>query len=217
MTSPNASKSLRFLFAGVAAAALAGCGTLFGDRSSSSSTGSTGQQSGAMAAPAVSEDLVRTVQERLRARDVNAGPVDGIWGPETQQGLRRFQQSQGLQATGQLNAETLQALGITGQRGEGAAAPRASTPATGTTGTAAQGASPSGAGAQNSATGAPSFRNLDANNDGEVSLAEAAADTRISRNFERADQDRNGRLSMQEFQRAVELGNASGQGSRGTQ
>lgn len=207
MTSMKASKSLHFVVVGAAAAALAGCGTMFGDRSSSGSARAGGQQSGAMASQPVSEDLVRSVQERLRARDVNAGPVDGVWGPETQQGVRRFQQSQGLQATGQLNAETLQALGLTGQRSDRAATP----------GTAAQGASPSGAGARTSAADAPSFRSLDSNDDGELSLSEAAAEPRISSNFERADQDRNGRLSPQEFERALGTGGTTGQGTRGTQ
>lgn len=65
--------------------------------------------------PPVSEQLVRNVQDKLRAKGIDAGPVDGIWGPRTHAGLREFQQNQGLETTGQLNLATLSALGIPGE------------------------------------------------------------------------------------------------------
>ncbi|HVS19499.1 MAG TPA: peptidoglycan-binding domain-containing protein, partial [Planctomycetota bacterium] len=65
--------------------------------------------------PPVGEQFVRNVQDKLRAKGIDAGPVDGIWGPRTHAGLREFQQKQGLDATGQLNAPTLEALGIPGE------------------------------------------------------------------------------------------------------
>jgi peptidoglycan hydrolase-like protein with peptidoglycan-binding domain len=52
------------------------------------------------------------VQERLRQLGAYSGRVDGIWGPGTQQALERFQQGRGLQATGQINPATAQALGL---------------------------------------------------------------------------------------------------------
>jgi hypothetical protein len=64
--------------------------------------------------PPVGEQLVRNVQDKLRAKGIDAGPVDGIWGPRTHAGLREFQQDEGLEATGQLSLPTLAALGIPG-------------------------------------------------------------------------------------------------------
>lgn len=62
--------------------------------------------------PPVSEQLVRSVQERLKGNGVDAGPVDGIWGPRTSSGVREFQEREGIDATGQLSVPTLAALGI---------------------------------------------------------------------------------------------------------
>jgi hypothetical protein len=79
------------------------------------STGASAQQQGAQTIPpAVSERLVRNVQETLKAKGIDAGPVDGIWGPRTHAGLQQFQRAQGIEETGQLNAQTLAALGIPG-------------------------------------------------------------------------------------------------------
>jgi len=57
-------------------------------------------------------DLVRQVQERLQTVGFNPGSLDGTMGPQTQQALRWFQNAQGLQATGDLDGPTLDALGI---------------------------------------------------------------------------------------------------------
>ncbi|MBW8269944.1 peptidoglycan-binding domain-containing protein [Caldovatus aquaticus] len=65
----------------------------------------------AMAAP-LSAFAVRNVQARLRAMGFYRGPADGIWGPGTQAAVERFRQGRGLQANGQLNPETAQALGL---------------------------------------------------------------------------------------------------------
>jgi peptidoglycan hydrolase-like protein with peptidoglycan-binding domain len=62
------------------------------------------------------------VQERLRDLGAYQGRVDGIWGPESQQALERFQQGRGLQANGQINPATLSALGL--DPGAPAAPPR---------------------------------------------------------------------------------------------
>ena len=70
------------------------------------------QQAGQYPARAASERLVRNVQQALQDKGIEIGPVDGIWGPRTSAGVREFQQSQNLDGTGQLNAPTLAALGI---------------------------------------------------------------------------------------------------------
>ena len=70
-----------------------------------------GQQhstSGASADPAT----VRQAQEKLVSEGINPGAVDGRLGPQTQQGLQEFQRSKGLEPSGQLDAETVAALGL---------------------------------------------------------------------------------------------------------
>jgi hypothetical protein len=61
------------------------------------------------------ESVVRNVQQALRDKGIDAGPVDGIWGPQTSSGVRQFQKDQGLDTSGQLNSQTLGALGIAGE------------------------------------------------------------------------------------------------------
>lgn len=52
------------------------------------------------------------VQERLREAGVHTGAADGVWGPESQASLDRFQQARGLPVTGSINLATAQALGV---------------------------------------------------------------------------------------------------------
>ena len=61
---------------------------------------------------AVGQDQVRAVQGRLREMGFYRGPLDGVWGPGTQESIARFQQSRGLEANSQLNPATLGALGF---------------------------------------------------------------------------------------------------------
>lgn len=55
---------------------------------------------------------IRQVQERLRTAGLSPGPTDGRLGPQTQQALRQYQRTKGLQVTGELDAKTLKALDI---------------------------------------------------------------------------------------------------------
>ena len=55
---------------------------------------------------------VQIVQSRLRAAGDYAGRADGIWGQESFAALERFQQTHGLQTTGQLNPATVAMLRI---------------------------------------------------------------------------------------------------------
>lgn len=57
--------------------------------------------------------VVRSAQQALNDRGYNAGPVDGQWGPTTEDAVRRFQQASGLPQTGELERSTLAALGVT--------------------------------------------------------------------------------------------------------
>lgn len=55
---------------------------------------------------------LRAVQDRLHVQGAYAGAVDGNWGQDSQNALQQFQQSHGLQSSGQINAATAQALGL---------------------------------------------------------------------------------------------------------
>lgn len=59
---------------------------------------------------------VKEVQRALDSRGFAVGSVDGIWGSQTRSALKQFQSSNGLEASGELNDETFNALGITSER-----------------------------------------------------------------------------------------------------
>lgn len=63
----------------------------------------------ATAAAPTGQDLIRAAQRRLGV------PADGIAGPATRAAVRAFQEGRGLPVTGQLDDETLVALGVTRQ------------------------------------------------------------------------------------------------------
>ena len=60
----------------------------------------------------VNPQAVQLVQQRLRQSGAYTGAIDGVWGADSQAALERYQQSQGLQVTGQLNQATVASLGI---------------------------------------------------------------------------------------------------------
>ncbi|MGQ4645724.1 peptidoglycan-binding protein [Lyngbya aestuarii] len=57
---------------------------------------------------------VKKLQEELRRRGFNPGPIDGIFGSQTEVALRRFQRTYRLYGNGIADARTLAALGIYG-------------------------------------------------------------------------------------------------------
>jgi peptidoglycan hydrolase-like protein with peptidoglycan-binding domain len=69
---------------------------------------------------------VKLVQQHLRQQGAYAGRIDGQWGPDSQAALERFQQTHGLQVTGQLNPATIASLGIPSEQLLSASAPPAS-------------------------------------------------------------------------------------------
>ena len=68
--------------------------------------------------PALSREQVRALQTALNARGFDTGSADGVLGPATRAGVRRYQQTQGLVADGYATLELLQRL-----QGAGDAAP----------------------------------------------------------------------------------------------
>lgn len=56
--------------------------------------------------------FISRVQEALRAHGFAAGPVNGDFGEKTQAALAQFQLSNTIPASGQLDEQTLSALGV---------------------------------------------------------------------------------------------------------
>jgi peptidoglycan hydrolase-like protein with peptidoglycan-binding domain len=63
------------------------------------------------ALPVLTTDGVRKVQLALQKKGINPGPVDGIYGPLTKEAVRTFQSRYGIRATGDVDNQTLFALG----------------------------------------------------------------------------------------------------------
>ena len=59
-----------------------------------------------------SREDVRSVQEALKGKGHDPGPIDGVMGARTQQALRAFQRAQNIQTSGQLDSSTASALGV---------------------------------------------------------------------------------------------------------
>lgn len=62
--------------------------------------------------PRLNRDQVMAIQETLNAEGLDAGKVDGIWGPSTRGALSQFQSQQGLVPDGFPDTKTLNALGL---------------------------------------------------------------------------------------------------------
>jgi peptidoglycan hydrolase-like protein with peptidoglycan-binding domain len=60
----------------------------------------------------MSPDTIRGVQQNLKQAGLYRGRVDGVWGPATEAGVRNFQQQHNLNATGQLDQDTLTAMNL---------------------------------------------------------------------------------------------------------
>ena len=60
----------------------------------------------------VTRGMVRKVQTTLQQNDDYSGQVDGVWGPMTEAGLRKWQQAHNLNANGEIDVATLQAMNI---------------------------------------------------------------------------------------------------------
>lgn len=68
---------------------------------------------------AMSPETIKQVQQALNNKGYDAGAADGNWGTKTENAVKDFQESQGMQGTGQLDQQTLAALGISGGAGAG--------------------------------------------------------------------------------------------------
>ena len=69
---------------------------------------------------------VKQVQQALKEKGYDPGPIDGVMGARTKEAIKSFQNASNLQATGTLDAETSQKLGI--RSGSGAMKSRENMP-----------------------------------------------------------------------------------------
>lgn len=72
----------------------------------------TSQMAPAAQAPELTPDMIRNVQQALQQDGTYRGRVDGVWGPGTQTAVRTYQQQHNMNATGQLDQDTLAAMNL---------------------------------------------------------------------------------------------------------
>ncbi len=65
---------------------------------------------------AMGDEKVKAAQQALKDKGHDPGAMDGKMGPKTQAAIRDFQKAQGMEATGHLDAKTMQALGMEGDK-----------------------------------------------------------------------------------------------------
>jgi peptidoglycan hydrolase-like protein with peptidoglycan-binding domain len=63
------------------------------------------------AVPNLSRDIIRKIQATLEAKGFDPGPIDGVAGPRTKAAVRKYQDHFGIKASGEINNQTLFALG----------------------------------------------------------------------------------------------------------
>jgi peptidoglycan hydrolase-like protein with peptidoglycan-binding domain len=71
------------------------------------------QQQALPGQPGADPAVIRDVQQALNQAGHEAGPVDGVWGPQSRSAMESFQRQQGIEPTGLINLLSLQALGLT--------------------------------------------------------------------------------------------------------
>jgi peptidoglycan hydrolase-like protein with peptidoglycan-binding domain len=89
----------------------------------------------------LSRDEIMRAQQALDQKGFDVGKADGIMGARTRQALDKFQQQQKLQQTGQLDQNTLSALGVSQQ---GSTTGQGGSPQSGKAGKNGQAKQPSG-------------------------------------------------------------------------
>lgn len=55
---------------------------------------------------------VRAMQEALKSKGFDPGPIDGIYGPQTANAVKEYQRSESLSVTGRADSNTLNKLGV---------------------------------------------------------------------------------------------------------
>ncbi len=106
--------------------ALPACSMFGGDKSASNSSAQYSQASTAPASNTVASNaagtsgtvapvspgMIRRVQTTLQQNGDYNGRVDGVWGPQTENGVRTWQQAHNLSSNGEIDMATLQSMNI---------------------------------------------------------------------------------------------------------
>ena len=79
---------------------------------SSKESGMSSRMRGPERAQTHSANTIKQVQQALKDKGHDPGSIDGIMGQRTKEALRSFQQKEGLTATGTLDAQTAEKLGV---------------------------------------------------------------------------------------------------------
>lgn len=87
------------------------------DKSSTSDMGSSGSsmdmsKSASGAGRSAGSENVKKVQEALKAKGQDPGPIDGRMGPKTKAAIKAYQSANNLKATGTMDSETAKSLGV---------------------------------------------------------------------------------------------------------
>jgi len=61
---------------------------------------------------AMANEKIVKVQEALKEKGDNPGPADGIMGKQTRAAVKKFQKANGLKATGTVDDQTAEKLGV---------------------------------------------------------------------------------------------------------
>ena len=132
-------------------------GSQMGNSSASQSGSSNAGSQGSTASEEHNPQVVRSVQQALKQKGYDVGSVDGQMGPNTENALRQFQQAQGISQTGNLDQQTLSALGVEqgGSSQNGMSSSQGSSASSGNaSGNTSQGAMSSGSSSMGSSQGA---------------------------------------------------------------
>ena len=83
------------------------------DQPRSGQSGSVGSGSSSSMSGQMSQDQIKKIQQALKDKGHDPGPIDGNMNSRTQEALRAFQKSQNITVTGTLDSSTAAALGVT--------------------------------------------------------------------------------------------------------
>jgi peptidoglycan hydrolase-like protein with peptidoglycan-binding domain len=89
-------------------------GFAFAQKGPSTPSKESGSSTMTMIGVMPSHKEVRAVQEALRAKGYDPGPIDGVLGRKTASALKAFQKAEKLPVTGQLTSDTRSKLGVEG-------------------------------------------------------------------------------------------------------
>jgi peptidoglycan hydrolase-like protein with peptidoglycan-binding domain len=76
------------------------------------SNNQSAQNKQAISPESLSRADIRQVQQALQQNGFKSGRADGRWGPETENAVKQFQQSKQIEASGQLDQQTVADLGL---------------------------------------------------------------------------------------------------------